>query len=166
MNNIELNAILFYSDFLSLKAISQPVTDNCKYFYIHGFPINSAFILDLKPEYDEQNRYFRQAVVEYELIKNKYGDDGVESFIDDICSIRACGCVDAERMLKCIHQYSTKKERKEAFGIYYDWKNSQMYTHITINEDGDPQEKECSKYVYHAERMLGKSGLVRSIRED
>lgn len=166
MNNIELNAILFYSDFLSLKAISQPVTDNCKYFYIHGFPINSAFILDLKPEYDEQNRYFRQAVVEYELIKNKYGDDGVESFIDDICSIRACGCVDAERMLKCIHQYSTKKERKEAFGIYYDWKNSQMYTHITINEDGDPQEKECSKYVYHAERMLGKPGLVRSIRED
>ena len=166
MNIFELNAILFYADYLSLKAISQPVTDNCKYFYIHGFPINSAFILDLKPEYDEQNRYFRQAVVEYELIKNKYGDDGVESFIDDICSIRACGCVDAERMLKCIHQYSTKKERKEAFGIYYDWKNSQMYTHITINEDGDPQEKECSKYVYHAERMLGKSGLVRSIRED
>lgn len=166
MNHIELNAILFYSDFLSLKATSQPVTDNCKYFYVHGFPINSAFILDLQPEYDEQNRYFRQAMVEYELIKEKYGDDGIESFIDDICSIRACGCVDAERMLKCIHQYSTKKERKEAFSIYYNWKNSQMYTHITINEDGDPQEKECSKYVYHAERMLGKPGLVRSIRED
>lgn len=166
MNHIELNAILFYSDFLSLKAISQPVTDNCKYFYIHGVPINSAFILNLQPEYDEQNRYFRQAAVEYELIKNKYGDEGIESFIDDICSIRACGCVDAERMLKCIHQYSSKKERKEAFGIYYDWKNSQVYTHLTINDDGDPQEKECSKYVYHAERMLGKPGLVRSIRED
>ena len=166
MNHIELNAILFYSDFLSLKAISQPVTDNCKYFYIHGFPINSAFILDLQPEYDEQNCYFRQALVEYELIKNKYGEEGVESFIDDICSIRACGCVDAERMLKCIHQYSNKKERKEAFSIYYNWKNNQVYTHITINEDGDPQEKECSKYVYHAERMLGKPGLVRSIRED
>lgn len=166
MNHIELNAILFYSDFLSLKAISQPVTDNCKYFYIHGVPINSAFILNLQPEYDEQNRYFRQAIVEYELIKNKYGDEGIESFIDDICSIRACGCVDAERMLKCIHQYSSKKERKEAFGIYYDWKNSQVYTHLTINDDGDPQEKECSKYVYHAERMLGKPGLVRSIRED
>ena len=166
MNHIELNAVLFYSDFLSLKAISQPVTDNCKYFYIHGFPINSAFILDLQPEYDEQNRYFRQALIEYEIIKNKYGDDGVESFIDDICSIRACGCVDAERMLKCIHRYSTKKERKEAFNTYYDWKNNQIYTHITINEDGDPQEKECSKYVYNAERMLGKPGLVRSIRKD
>ena len=166
MNHIELNAILFYSDFLSLKATSAPVTDNCKYFYIHGVPINSAFILDLQPEYDEQNFYFKQAQVEYEVIKNKYGDDGVESFIDDICSVRACGCVDAERMLKHIHQYSNKKERKAAFSAYYTWRDSQVYSHITINEDGDPQEKECSKYVYHAERMLGKPGLVRSIRKD
>ena len=59
MNHIELNAILFYSDFLSMKDISQPVTDNCKYFYVHGMPINSAFILDLEPEYDEQNVYFQ-----------------------------------------------------------------------------------------------------------
>ena len=166
MNHIELNAILFYSDFLSLKAISQPVTDNCKYFYIHGIPINSAYILDLQPEYDEDNRYFKQAVVEYNVIKEKFGDEGVESFIEDICSIRACGCVDAERMLKCIHQYSSKKERKEAFSIYYDWKNNQVYTHTIVDDDGDPQEKECSKSVYHAERMLGKPGLVRSIREN
>jgi hypothetical protein len=47
MNNIELNAVLYYADFLSLKAINQPVTDNCKYFFIHGAPINSLFILDL-----------------------------------------------------------------------------------------------------------------------
>ena len=166
MNYIELNAILFYSDFLSLKAISQPVTDNCKYFYIHGVPINSAYILDLEPDFNKDNRYFKQAVVEYNIIKEKFGDDGIESFIDDICSIRACGCVDAERMLKCIHQYSSKKERKEAFSTYYDWKNNQQYTHIIINDDGDPQRKECSKYVYHAEKMLGRPGLVRSIRED
>lgn len=166
MNDIELNAILFYSDFLSLKAISQPVTDNCKYFYIHGIPINSAYILNLQPEYDEDNKYFKQATIEYNIIKQKFGDEGVESFIDDICSIRACGCVDAERMLKCIHQYSNKRERKEAFGIYYDWKNNQLYTHTIINDDGDPQEKECSKYVYHAERMLGKPGLVKSVREN
>ena len=142
MNHIELNAILFYSDFLSLKATCQPVTDNCKYFYIHGVPINSAFILDLQPEYDEQNIYFKQAQIEYEVIKNKYGDEGIESFIDDICSVRACGCVDAERMLKQIHQYSTKKERKQAFSLYYNWRDSQVYSHLTINEDGDPQEKE------------------------
>jgi hypothetical protein len=44
MNDIELNAILYYADFLSLKAINQPVTDNCKYFFVYGVPINSAFI--------------------------------------------------------------------------------------------------------------------------
>jgi len=109
INHIELNAILYYADFLSLKAIGEPVTDNCKYFYIHGVPINSMYILDLTPVYDEQNQYFQQAKVEYNAIKNKYGEDGVESFIEDICSIRACGSVDAERMLKCIHQYSNKK---------------------------------------------------------
>ena len=166
MNDIELNALLFYADFLSLKATSQPVTDNCKYFYIHGMPINSACILDMEPVYDPDNPYFQQALAEYTIIRDKYGDEGLETFVDDICCIRACGCVDAERMLKCIHQYSTKRERKEAFNLYNNWKKDQIYSHITINENGDPQRTECTKYVYHAERMLGKPGLARSIRQD
>ena len=166
MNDIELNALLFYADFLSLKATSQPVTDNCKYFYIHGMPINSACILDMEPVYDPDNPYFQQALAEYTIVRDKYGDEGLETFIDDICCIRACGCVDAERMLKCIHQYSTKRERKEAFNLYNNWKKDQIYSHITINENGDPQRTECTKYVYHAERMLGKPGLARSIRQD
>lgn len=58
MNDIELNAILYYADFLSLQAISVPVTDNCKYFYIHKVPINSCYILDLEPIFDENNTYF------------------------------------------------------------------------------------------------------------
>lgn len=58
MNKIELNAILYYADFLSMKARSRPVTDNCKYFFVHGVPINSAFILDLEPVYDEEDYYF------------------------------------------------------------------------------------------------------------
>ena len=156
MNKIELNAILYYADFLSMKAISQPVTDNCKYFFIHGTPINSAFILDLEPVYDEQNRYFQQAKVEYEIIKQKFGEEGVESFIDDICSIKACGSVNGEQMLKQIHQFSNKREKGAAFNTYYNWRNSQVYTHITINEDGDPQEKTCTRYIYHIERMLDK----------
>ena len=164
MTHVELNAILYYADFLSLKEISQPVTDNCKYFYVHGIPINSAYILDLEPVYDEDNRFFKQAKTEYQIIQDKYGEDGVESFIEDICSIRACGSVDAERMLKCIHQYSTKKERKQAFSDYNEWKNSQNYTHIIINEDGDLEERPCSKYVYHAERMLGRRKLARSVQ--
>ena len=164
MNHIELNAILYYADFLSLKEISQPVTDNCKYFYVHGVPMNSLFILDLEPIYDERNQYFQQAKIEYELIKSKYGEEGVESFIDDVCCIRACGSVDAERMLKCIHQYSNKKQRKEAFKNYYEWKENQYYSHITINEDGDPQEKQCTSYVYHVERMLGRPLVQRDLR--
>ena len=160
MINIELSALLFYADYLSLKDQSIPVTDNCKYFYIHGFPINSAYILDLQPDYDEQNKYLQQARVEYDLIKGKFGEEGLESFVDDICCIKACGCVDAERMLQRIHQYSDKKQRKQALKIYHDWKNKQNYTHITINEDGDIEEKPCTKYVYHAERMLGKSRMA------
>ena len=109
MNDIELNAILYYADFLSLKDVSQPVTDNCKYFFVHGAPVNSLYIIDLEPIYDENNQYFQQAKGEYGMIKNKFGEEGVESFIEDVCSIRACGSVDAERMLKCIHQYSSKK---------------------------------------------------------
>ena len=74
--------------------------------------MNSLFILNQEPIYDENNLYLRQAQEEYEMIRDKFGDEGVESFIEDICSIKACGSVDAERMLKCIHQYSSKKERK------------------------------------------------------
>lgn len=74
--------------------------------------MNSAFILDMEPEYDVDNEYFKQAVAEYTIIRDKYGDEGLETFIDDICCIKACGSVDAERMLKCIHQFSSKYERK------------------------------------------------------
>ena len=161
MNDVEHNAILYYADFLSLKAISQPVTDTCKYFFIHGAPINSAYILDLEPVYDEDNQYYQQARMEYLTIRNKFGEDGVQSFIDDICSIKAAGSVNAEQMLQCIHQFDSKKDRKTAFKAYRDWLNNQVYTHIIINENGDPEEKECSKSVYHAERMLGRSTLAR-----
>ena len=166
MNNIELNAILFYADYMSLRDICQPVTDNCKYFYIHGYPINAAYILDLEPEYDETNPYFIQAYTEYTTIRDKYGDEGVESFIDDICAIRACGSVDAKRMLTRIHQFSDKKSRKQAFSKYYEWKENQHYSHITINEDGEPQETQCTQYVSHAERMLDRRGIFKSTKKN
>lgn len=164
MNNIELNAILFYADYMSLRDECKPVTDNCKYFYIHGAPINSAYILDLEPEYDESSPYFIQAYAEYTAIKNKYGDEGIESFIDDICAIRCCGSVNAEQMLTRIHQYSDKKTRRQAFSKYREWKNNQFYSHITINDNGEPQEKQCTQYVSHTERMLERRGLLKSIR--
>lgn len=162
MTHLELNAILYYADFLSLKERNHPVTDNCKYFFIHGYPINSAFIVNLEPEYDQEDQYIMQAIQEFQAIQEKYDEDAAMSFIDDICSIKACGSVNAEQMLKCIHQYSTKHERKIALNALKNWQKEQIYSHITLNENGDPQETECTKYVKHAETMLAKRGLLKS----
>lgn len=160
INNIELNAILYYADFLSLQAESIPVTDNCKYYYIYGTPINSCYIVDLEPLYDENNQYFQQARDEYFLLRDKYGEEGVLSFVDKLANLSACGCVGAEQMLKSIHQFSRKNDRKQAFKTYYNWKNNKKYTHITINEDGKEVERECTMYTYHVERMLEQSGVA------
>lgn len=99
VNHIELNAVLYYADFLSLRDIGIPVTDNCKYFYIHGTPINSCYILDLEPIYDPENPYFQQAIQEYTILRDKCGEDGVLSFVEKCANLSACGAVTAERML-------------------------------------------------------------------
>ena len=163
MTDIELNAILYYEDFLSLKNTNHPVTDNCKYFFIHGCPINSAYIIDLEPEYDPDNQYIAQAMAEYQTIQEKFDGEGAMSFIDDICSIKACGSVDAEAMLKCIHRFSNKYERKQAFNAYHNWKKQQVYSHITLNENGDPQETPCTRYVKHFETSLKRRKLLESL---
>lgn len=163
MTKIELNAILYYADFLSLQSESHPVTDNCKYFFIHGYPMNSAFIIDLEPEYDPESPYIAQAVAEYQAIQDKYDDEAAMSFIDEICCLKACGSVNAEQMLKCIHQYSTKYERKQAFNAYKKWKKEQFYSHITLNENGDPQQTPCTRYVKHFETSLKRRKLLESI---
>ena len=162
MNTVELNAVLYYADYLSLKAISQPVTDNCKYFFVHGCPINSAFILNLEPIYDVNNKYYLQAYKEYKMIKDQFYEDGVMSFINDICFIRSCGMVDAKRMLQNIHMFATNQERKQAFKEYNQWKNSLKYTRKIIDEDGNPQERECTRFFKHAEESFTKSKIPKS----
>lgn len=154
MNDIELSAILYYADFLSLQKTCTTVTDNCKYFFVYGIPMNAAYLVDSWPDYDMHNKYFIQAYKEYEQIRNKFGQDGVDSFIEDICSINACGSVDAERMLNHIHWCSNSKERKQAFRAYYKWLNEQKYTHTTINDDGKEQQDECSRYISHFEKSV------------
>ena len=72
MTHAELNAILYYADFLSLKQESIPVTDNCKYFFINNCPINSAYIVDLEPEYSDENPYLIQAYQEYQTLEDKF----------------------------------------------------------------------------------------------
>ena len=86
MNNIELNAILYYADLLSLTDISIPVPDNCKWYFI-------------------------QAKEDYYRLKDKFLEEGVESIIGHLCNLDALRCINAEQMLKCIHQYSSRRER-------------------------------------------------------
>lgn len=151
MNDIELNAVLYWADYLSLKHSNHPVTNSCKYFYVHGVPMLSDYILNLPMLYNDQNKYFNQAKAHYNLLKNKFGESGVQSFIEDTCSIKAAGMVDGDRMMQDIHQFSTRHDRNVAFKSYKKWKENKKYHHTTINDDGDPVEKECSKYVFHAE---------------
>ena len=152
MNDIEHNAILYYADMLSLKETSKPVTDNCKYYFIHNAPINSAYIVDLEPMYDKNNKYYKQAIEEYNKLKDKFADKAITDIIGHICNLDAMGVVNAEQMLKCIHQYSSRRERAQSFSKYYNWRNNQIYTHKTINDNGDIVETKCSRYVAHFER--------------
>jgi hypothetical protein len=111
MNDIEHNAILYYADVLSLKETSKPVTDNCKYYFIQNAPINSAYIVNLKPDYDENNIYYKQAIEEFNNLKEKFADTAVSDVIGHICSLDVMGCINAEQILKCIHRYSSRRER-------------------------------------------------------
>ena len=154
LNEVERNCVLYYADYLSLEHTSKPVTDNCKYYFIHGLPINSAYILDMKPLFNPANGYIIKALKEYKLIKNKFGDEGVESYIGDICMLRARGCVNAIQMLEQIHLHSTKKERLFAFKEYHRWINEQKYEHLTKDEEGNQKWERCTRYVSHAERKL------------
>ena len=163
MNLFELNAILYYADYISLREQSIPVTDTCKYFFIHNTPINSAVIADRIPDIDVNNPYYQQAYKEYLAIKDKFGDEGIESYINSISSIQACGMVDAHRMLKQIHQYSDKTERKQAFKKYNSWKDSKTYTHIIKDDEGNDIEQECTKYVYNYEKSRKQPRILESI---
>ena len=166
MNEAELSTILYYADFLSLQKTSTPVTDSCKYFFVHGVPMNIAFIAGVSPIYDAKNPYLQRAIDEYTLLKDKFGDEGVMSFIGEICSLASGGAVGALQMLKYIHQYSEKGQRSRAFKKYKEYKQQYKYTYNRINEDGDLEELGCTKYVAHqneANRLLKGPQLHQSL---
>lgn len=54
-------------------------------------------------------------------------------------------------MLKCIHHYSYKADRKQALDIYYKWRKNQKFEHLITNENGDQEWEECSRYIAHNE---------------
>lgn len=154
--------ILYYADFLSLQEMSIPVTDNCKYYFIHNLPVNSDHMLDTEPNYDSESKYIKKAQQEYDKINDKFGEVAAIEFIKKICDLAAYGCINAEQMLKFIHRFSTKVERKQAFNIYNNWKRNQKYTHQTINDNGDIEERECTRFVYNAEKNNKISKISKS----
>lgn len=151
MNQLELSSILFYADFLSLQETSTTVCDTCKYFFVFGVPMNVCMIAGVEPQYDVDNKYFQRAYKEYVILRDKFGQEGINSFLDGICNLKATGSVSAEQMLKYIHRFDTKKVRKRAFEKYYKSKENQTYKHIIQGLNG-LEEHECSKYVAHAEQ--------------
>lgn len=169
MNTVELNLILYYADFLSMQATSTPVTDTCKYFFIHGTPMNACYIADVEPTYDENNEYYLQSKNEYEELVDKFGSEGVKSFINNICNLSACGTVDANRMFSYIYQFCPRYQYYDAVSTYNKWKKSLTFKHIVKNDDGDPQLAKCAKDYAHVEKSLGRrveSSLVESSKID
>lgn len=163
LNQFEQSAILYYADFLSMKECSEPVTDTCKYFFVYGYPMNAAFIGDNKPFYNVENKFYKDSLSQYLLLKEKFGEEGVLSFLDNICNLQASGSVNGEQMLKYIHRFSTRKERAAAFNKYNQYKQNQKYTHVVAGENG-PEVRECTKYVAHAEakRLRNRQNLAQS----
>lgn len=149
-NNIEQNAILYYADFLSLRDTCTPVTDNCKYYFVYGAPINAAILCGNKPIYDVENKYYIQAYNEYTSLKDQFGDEGAMSFIEQISNLKALGTVNAKQMLQCIHQYDSRSDRKAAFRKYEKWLSNQKYEIQTINDDGELEYTQCTRYVAHS----------------
>lgn len=144
--------VLFYADYLSLRDTYTPVTDNCKYYYIMGMPINCTKIVNSEPVYDVQNKYYVQAYQELTQIRNKVGLQALATFIRDLCNVFALGCINGEQMLKCILCYDSSKLRRKAINKYKQHMKDIQYNHIVKNDDGENISESCSKYVYHVDQ--------------
>lgn len=163
MNDINISAILFYADYISLKEQSIPVTDTCKYFFIRKQPVNCAFIAGYAPFYDEENPYVLQAKEQLKQLEEYSNEDDMMSFVNDIGMLQAGGMCDGERLLKYIHQYSDRKERKAAMKKYDDYMQSLKYNKTITDENGNPRQTNCTKYYAHAERCSNRSNVYQSV---
>lgn len=152
MNEFEMSSILYYADFLSLQYQDQPCTDSCKYFFIHGVPMNIAYIINQQPVYDINNKWFQKSLKEYSMLKSKYGYDGAQSFLKNICNLGVSGSVNDTQMMKYIHRYDDKQERDKAFKQFKINKNNKKYSHFITNDDGEIVEEQCTKYIAHAKQ--------------
>ena len=147
MNETELIAILYYSDLLSMKSVSHPITNNCKYFFVYKTPMHISFIVNQLPQFDKQNQYFQQALKEYRMLTDKYGNDGAMSFINNLCNLGVAGSVNGLQMLKYIHRYTDNYNKYKAFKEYKQYIKDQKYTFQSKNDDGEIETRSCTKYI-------------------
>ena len=147
MNEAELSAILYYADLLSMKSTSHPITNNCKYFFVHKTPMHISFIVNQLPQFDKENQYFQQSLNEYRMLTDKYGNDGAMSFINNLCNLGVAGSVNGLQMLKYIHRYTDKYNKYKAFKEYGQYIKNQKYTFQSINDDGELETRPCTKYI-------------------
>ena len=116
-----------------------------------------------------QNEYLQQAITEYNLIKNSFGEDGIYSYIGEIACIRACGAVNAERILQHLYRFAKGKKLQKAIQRYNIWKNNLSYKHVIKNDEGESVIAKCGKELAHVEKALGmriESSLVESSKID
>ena len=147
MNEAELSAILYYADLLSMKSTSHPITNNCKYFFVHKTPMHISFIVNQLPQFDKEDQYFQQSLNEYRMLTDKYGNDGAMSFINNLCNLGVAGSVNGLQMLKYIHRYTDKYNKYKAFKEYKQYIKDQKYTFQSKNDDGEIETRSCTKYI-------------------
>ena len=147
MNEAELSAILYYADLLSMKSTSHPITNNCKYFFVHKTPMHISFIVNQLPQFDKEDQYFQQSLNEYRMLTDKYGNDGAMSFINNLCNLGVAGSVNGLQMLKYIHRYTDKYNKYKAFKEYGQYIKNQKYTFQSRNDDGEIETRPCTKYI-------------------
>ena len=147
MNEAELSAILYYADLLSMKSTSHPITNNCKYFFVHKTPMHISFIVNQLPQFDKEDQYFQQSLNEYRMLTDKYGNDGAMSFINNLCNLGVAGSVNGLQMLKYIHRYTDNYNKYKAFKEYKQYIKDQKYTFQSKNDDGEIETRSCTKYI-------------------
>lgn len=150
---MNLNAVLFYADYLSLHDLYTPITDTCKYYIIFGMPINAAYIQGSGPIYNKESKYFKQSVDELQKIYKKTGPEGVISFLQNICNVFALGNIDGIKMLNCMFYYENKKIKNISRSTYTKYMKSIRYKHV-VEEDGVETAISNTKYVEHANIKL------------
>lgn len=150
---MNLNAVLFYADYLSLHDLYIPITDTCKYYIIFGMPINAAYIHGSGPIYNKESKYFKQSVDELQKIYKRTGPEGVISFLQNMCNVFALGNIDGIRMLNCMFYYENKKIKNISRSTYTKYMKNIRYKHV-VEEDGVETVINNTKYVEHANIKL------------